>query len=165
MKIVFIISLILAIILCLYILFSENIYTIHSVNTIVKTKDHKTVEILIAYETDTNIIINHYISEASKELIEKFYTLDDLYNKQNEIEALLYESTFNKLQKNNSYLHIYSLKIGGLHMKEKCTGKQWDSCRVEKMGCSGCYYENRSDDNSKDTNMSDSLEDKKIIDL
>lgn len=50
-------------------------------------------------------------------------------------------------------------------MKEKCTGKQWDSCRVEKMGCSGCYYESRSDDNSKDTNMPDSLEDKKIIDL
>lgn len=22
----------------------------------------------------------------------------------------------------------------------KCTGKEWDTCRVEKMGCSGCYY-------------------------
>ena len=22
-----------------------------------------------------------------------------------------------------------------------CTGKQWDSCRVEKMGCTGCYYD------------------------
>ena len=22
----------------------------------------------------------------------------------------------------------------------KCTGKEWDTCRVEKMGCAGCYY-------------------------
>lgn len=22
----------------------------------------------------------------------------------------------------------------------KCTGKEWDHCRVEKMGCKGCYY-------------------------
>lgn len=21
-----------------------------------------------------------------------------------------------------------------------CTGKEWDHCRVEKMGCKGCYY-------------------------
>lgn len=23
----------------------------------------------------------------------------------------------------------------------KCTGKEWDTCRVEKMGCTGCYYD------------------------
>ena len=23
----------------------------------------------------------------------------------------------------------------------KCTGKEWDHCRVEKMGCTGCYYD------------------------
>lgn len=23
----------------------------------------------------------------------------------------------------------------------KCTGKEWDTCRVEKMGCNGCYYD------------------------
>ncbi len=23
----------------------------------------------------------------------------------------------------------------------KCTGKEWDTCRVEKMGCIGCYYD------------------------
>ena len=22
----------------------------------------------------------------------------------------------------------------------KCTSKEWDTCRVEKMGCPGCYY-------------------------
>ena len=22
----------------------------------------------------------------------------------------------------------------------KCTGDEWDHCRVEKMGCYGCYY-------------------------
>lgn len=22
----------------------------------------------------------------------------------------------------------------------QCTGKEWDTCRVEKMGCPGCYY-------------------------
>ena len=22
----------------------------------------------------------------------------------------------------------------------KCTGNEWDHCRVEKMGCNGCYY-------------------------
>lgn len=25
----------------------------------------------------------------------------------------------------------------------KCTGKEWDTCRVEKMGCKGCYYNER----------------------
>lgn len=24
--------------------------------------------------------------------------------------------------------------------KEKCTDKEWQHCRVEKMGCKGCYY-------------------------
>lgn len=23
----------------------------------------------------------------------------------------------------------------------KCTDKEWQHCRVEKMGCSGCYYD------------------------
>ncbi len=27
----------------------------------------------------------------------------------------------------------------------KCTGKEWDHCRVEKMGCKGCYYDERID--------------------
>lgn len=26
----------------------------------------------------------------------------------------------------------------------KCTGKEWDHCRVEKMGCGGCYYNNKT---------------------
>lgn len=25
-------------------------------------------------------------------------------------------------------------------MKEKCDDKEWKDCRVEKMGCDGCYY-------------------------
>lgn len=25
----------------------------------------------------------------------------------------------------------------------KCTGKEWDTCRVEKMGCKGCYYDEK----------------------
>ena len=25
----------------------------------------------------------------------------------------------------------------------KCTGKEWDTCRVEKMGCPGCYYDEK----------------------
>lgn len=25
----------------------------------------------------------------------------------------------------------------------RCTGKEWDTCRVEKMGCAGCYYNER----------------------
>ena len=25
----------------------------------------------------------------------------------------------------------------------KCTGKEWDTCRVEKMGCTGCHYNER----------------------
>lgn len=24
----------------------------------------------------------------------------------------------------------------------RCTGEEWDHCRVEKMGCNGCYYNN-----------------------
>lgn len=23
----------------------------------------------------------------------------------------------------------------------KCTDKEWQHCRVEKMGCPGCYYD------------------------
>jgi len=26
----------------------------------------------------------------------------------------------------------------------KCTGKEWDTCRVEKMGCRGCYYDEKN---------------------
>lgn len=25
-------------------------------------------------------------------------------------------------------------------MVTTCTPKEWDTCRVEKMGCPGCYY-------------------------
>ena len=25
----------------------------------------------------------------------------------------------------------------------KCTGNEWDYCRVEKMGCKGCHYNQR----------------------
>lgn len=25
----------------------------------------------------------------------------------------------------------------------KCTGKEWDTCKVEKMGCTGCHYNER----------------------
>lgn len=28
-------------------------------------------------------------------------------------------------------------------MKEKCDDKEWMNCRVEKMGCDGCHYEDR----------------------
>ena len=28
-------------------------------------------------------------------------------------------------------------------MKEKCDDKEWMNCRVEKMGCEGCHYEDR----------------------
>ena len=31
----------------------------------------------------------------------------------------------------------------------KCTGKEWDTCRVEKMGCEGCFYASKID-NSKE---------------
>ena len=25
----------------------------------------------------------------------------------------------------------------------KCTSEEWDNCGVEKMGCAGCYYDNK----------------------
>ena len=28
-------------------------------------------------------------------------------------------------------------------MKPKCDDKEWMHCRVEKMGCDGCHYEDR----------------------
>lgn len=28
--------------------------------------------------------------------------------------------------------------------KEKCTDKEWQHCREEKMGCGGCYYNNKT---------------------
>lgn len=32
----------------------------------------------------------------------------------------------------------------------KCSGKEWDTCRVEKMGCKGCYYdENKNKEKEK----------------
>ena len=34
----------------------------------------------------------------------------------------------------------------------KCSGKEWDHCRVEKMGCKGCYYdENKNKEKGKKT--------------
>lgn len=29
-------------------------------------------------------------------------------------------------------------------MGQTCTPKEWDHCRVEKMGCPGCYYDNNA---------------------
>lgn len=26
----------------------------------------------------------------------------------------------------------------------KCTDKEWQHCRVEKMGCDGCYYDDKN---------------------
>lgn len=26
----------------------------------------------------------------------------------------------------------------------KCTDKEWQHCRVEKMGCEGCYYDKKN---------------------
>lgn len=26
----------------------------------------------------------------------------------------------------------------------KCTDKEWQHCRVEKMGCPGCYYDKKN---------------------
>lgn len=26
----------------------------------------------------------------------------------------------------------------------RCTGEEWDHCRVEKMGCNGCYYNEKN---------------------
>lgn len=31
----------------------------------------------------------------------------------------------------------------------KCTDKEWQHCRVEKMGCKGCYYDIRKISNVK----------------
>ena len=31
--------------------------------------------------------------------------------------------------------------------KEKCTSEEWNHCRVEKMGCSGCYYNENKNEN------------------
>lgn len=31
----------------------------------------------------------------------------------------------------------------------KCTGKEWDTCRVEKMGCEGCFYADKTDNNKE----------------
>lgn len=28
-------------------------------------------------------------------------------------------------------------------LKEKCSDEEWSGCRVEKMGCDGCHYEDR----------------------
>ena len=30
-------------------------------------------------------------------------------------------------------------------MKPKCDDKEWMHCRVEKMVCDGCHYEDRKD--------------------
>ena len=28
----------------------------------------------------------------------------------------------------------------------KCTSEEWNHCRVEKMGCKGCYYDKKNSD-------------------
>ena len=32
-------------------------------------------------------------------------------------------------------------KLGGGAKEMKCGDKEWKHCRVEKMGCGGCYYD------------------------
>lgn len=32
-------------------------------------------------------------------------------------------------------------KLLAKHKIQDCTPRQWDHCRVEKMGCGGCYYD------------------------
>lgn len=38
----------------------------------------------------------------------------------------------------------------------KCTGKEWGTCRVEKLGCDGCFYyyhdiEEKEEENEQET--------------
>lgn len=30
---------------------------------------------------------------------------------------------------------------------QSCTDKEWNNCRVEKMGCPGCHYDDPTDPN------------------
>ena len=47
----------------------------------------------------------------------------------------------------------------------KCTGKEWDHCRVEKMGCFGCYHnENKKDNTFKASIPLITEEEKRTID-
>lgn len=43
----------------------------------------------------------------------------------------------------------YYDKILAKHKIQDCTPKQWDHCRVEKMGCGGCYYDHGIHSNTK----------------
>ena len=42
----------------------------------------------------------------------------------------------------------------------KCTDKEQDTCRVEKMGCEGCYYDDSGDIKLNTEEMLDDLEKK-----
>lgn len=46
----------------------------------------------------------------------------------------------------------------------KCTSKEWDTCRVEKRGCPGCYYyydrERRQENGEKISERTENKSDK-----
>lgn len=39
----------------------------------------------------------------------------------------------------------------------KCTDKEWDHCRVEKMGCRGCYYSEMEENIKEDVEILNKL--------
>lgn len=78
---------------------------------IVVTNDNKKVRLTVDYEIDDNIPITVYVKKATKNLIISYYTLDDLKERESEIEAMLYEEIFNELQGANIETHINYVDI------------------------------------------------------
>ena len=37
----------------------------------------------------------------------------------------------------------------------KCTGKEWLTCQVEKMGCEGCYYYEEKEEDTDEQEVSE----------
>ena len=115
-------------------------------------KEQYTIRVLLE-------IIDQLLEESfiKKELVKRVDLLQKLLNNENNrcaklamLNAELRESINNYL---NSLPHdvtmTYRLPEILIQLLEKgeCTEKEWNNCRVEKMGCEGCIYDDYSGKN------------------
>ena len=115
-------------------------------------KEQYTVRVLLE-------IIDQLLEQSStkNELVKRVDVLQKMLNSENNRCAKLAMLNTELRESINNYLDslphdvtmIYRLPeiLQQLLKKGECTEQQWNSCRVEKMGCEGCTYDDYSGKN------------------
>ncbi len=111
LKIVFIIVIIFLLGFSFYMMAITSDVRHNKTAVVVVTNDNKKVRLTIDYEIKDNIPITGYVKKATKNLIISYYTLNDLKEKEDEVEAMLYEEIFNELQGAGIDTHINYVDI------------------------------------------------------